>query len=315
MANIHNIYILDHPMFSMNNINFLSYIKKNQNIIKDMEVKITVTSLSPEHLKDPEIEDFLKSKNIEIFPVLITGNKIYKGLHDIVNIYESNISEYNKHTRDMEMQQQMQQQQMQMQMQKQQQMQMQQQQQKQKQDFQNPDQDQDQDEIHSYISQQLQLKSKTDDDENPFGEMGNNSMMDTYRHMMTRRNTDKKNPFSSKTRTIEEKESEKEDESENMQSIIYNQLQNGKNPMAPKENIYSRSSTTSNQSSSNRQRQMNIMKNDMGNDMDDREDNIKGDVEEEVINIDPSKIEYDEDDDPGDSILEKAYWSRNAETK
>lgn len=333
----HNIYILDHPMFSVNNINFLSYIKKNQSIIKDMGVKINITSLSPEQLDDPAIEEFLKSKKIEVFPVLITDNKIYKGLHDIVNIYETNINEYHQHIRDLDMQQQKQQEiqrqqeiQKQLELRKQQEFQRQQMALKQKEVQRQREAPIDDDEqMHSYISQQLQTKSKMDDDEEaPFGDSGNNSMMDTYRHMMTRRNGDKRNPFNSKMRTVEDKETRVEErpvEAMSMQDVIYKQLQNGMNPMAPpKENMndMQRSNMAPQNRNNNqlqnqdpRRRQMQMMKNNMDDVDEEREDNIKGEVEEEVVNIDPSKIEYDVDDDPGDAILEKAYWSRNAETK
>lgn len=337
----HNIYILDHPMFTENNINFLSYIKKNQSIIKDMGVRINIISLTPDQLNEPEIENFLKSKKIEVFPVLITDNKIYKGLHEILHIYETNIVEYNKHIRETEIKkQQMQQQelikqQQMQQMQQQQQHQMQQmQQQKQKEIMMQKERQKrsapiDSDEqMHSYISQQLQIKQQNDDDEEvPFGDGSNNIMMDSYRHMITRRNTDKKNPFSSKMRTLEDGErtnSQTNEESgpEQMQDIIYKQLQNSKNPMIPSKEGPREISVSNNQhqqmSQNPRHRQMQMIKSQMNGDdgdIDERDDNIKGDVEEDIINIDPSNIEHDGDEDPQDAILEKAYWNRMSETR
>lgn len=332
----HNIYILDHTMFTDNNINFLSYIKKNQSIIRDMGVKISIVSLTPDQLNEPEIENFLKSKQIEIFPVLITDNKIYKGLHDIINIYQTNIGEYHKHAREVEMQRQQHQQQEMIRQQefiKQQEIIAKQREAlKQKEVIRQKEATIDDDEqMHSYISQQLQTKSKMDDDEEtPFGDGSNNNMMDMYRHTMTRRGGgDKKNPFGSKMRTLEDNEMKEEEtpmpnESMSMQDIIYKQLQNGMNPMTPpKETVrdlqrpLNTLPSNRNQSNDPRRRQMQMLKNNMNDHDDDeeREDNIKGEVEEEIVNIDPSKIEYDADDDPGDDILEKAYWSRNAETK
>ena len=303
----HNIYILDHPTFKTNNISFLSYIKKNQDIIKQMGVKLTITSLTSNQLNDPEIGSFLKSKNIDLFPVLITDQKIYKGMQEIVNIYENNISEYNQHLKNVEIykqqiqQQQIQQQLMQRQMlmQQQQQQQVQQRTQQLKQQVQQQKQQQqpknyapiDSDEqLHSYMSQNLHSKSKNDDDnddEVPFGDDENNSMMDTYRHMITRRNGEKRNPFNSKMRTVEDnnsvqkntqKNTQKNSDDVDMQNVIFNQLQSKNN-------------------------------------MELRSDNIKEIDNEETVNIDPSKIDYDQDEDPQDKILESAYWNRIAETK
>lgn len=326
MDTIHNIYVLDHPMFTDNNIKFLSYIKKNQAVIKDMGVKINIISLTPEQLEDPDIENFLKSKQIEIFPVLITDNKVYKGLHDIVNIYQTNIEEYYKHMREIEMQKQRQLEiQRQNEMQRQQQLQKQQMKQNEMQQKQNEMQQKQnapidsEEQIHSYMSSQLNVKNKNndDDEDTAFGDGADNSMMDTYRHMMTRRNGEKKNPFSSvKMRTIENNErkteaDDKQIESMNMQDIILKQLQNKSSTMINQKDGTNRSQQTS------RQKQMESLKNQMNDtpDDDEREDNIKGEVEEERVNIDPSNIEYDADDDPQDAILEKAYWSRVSETK
>lgn len=306
----HIIYILDHPMFRDHNINFLSFIKHNIIIIRNMGVKITINTLTLDKLDNPDVKEFLIRKNIDIFPVLITKNKIYKGLHDIVNIYKTNIAEYNNYIRNQEMQ---------MQNKKEEQSTLQVNNRLHNQgnniQVQLPNKMQqkyapveDEENIHSYISDELQIKNKVDDDEeSPFGEIGNNSMMDTYRHMMTRRSKDNKNPYSSNMRTLEDssRENIRGTEPSNMQDVIYKQLQNN--------TIVNKCQTDS---INQRQKQMQRMKSNIEDtDDEDREDNIKGDIGEEVINIDPSKIEYDADDDPGDAILEKAYWSRNAETK
>jgi hypothetical protein len=314
---LHNIYILDHPMFKDNNIKFLSYIKKNQNIIKNMSVRITITPLTPDQLEDKEIEEFLRSKQIEVFPVLITDNKIYKGLHDIVNIYETNIIEYNKHVREIESQRLQQMQQMQ---------QMQQIQQKSnlinneqknipiksEQPKRNAPIDNDE-QMHSYIASQLHIKNKEEEDETVFGDGGDNIMMDSYRHMMSRRGVEKKNPFGSKMRTIENSEKKVNDnEPMNMQDIIFKQLQNKQVNNQVNKQVNNEIDMDKNP----RHKQMQMIKNQMNDTEDDeRDDNIKADVEEERINIDPSNIEYDGDEDPQDAILEKAYWNRVSETK
>ena len=245
----HNIYILDQPVFKINNINFLSYLKRNLNIIKKMNVKINITSLTLDQLESSSVKNFLANKQIDTFPILITENKVYKGLQEILFIYESNIKEYMAF--------------------------MSKQVQPSKQDTpkkkEPPSDDSDEEGVHSYMSKELHIKNTNDenDEETPFGDVGDNSMMDTYRHIMNRRN--KKDMFSSKTRTLENTNS--------VQNEIYNQLQNNK----------------SNQK--------------------EREDNIKTAIDDD-INIDPSTVQYDPDEeDPNDILIEKAYWSRMAETK
>lgn len=278
MENIHNIYILDHPLFINNNINFLAYIKKNQMAIKNMKVSIHIEIIQADQLQDPQIEKYLKDKNIEIFPILITNKKIYKGLHDIINIYETNIRSYfdYMHQKELQIQNEMKRQQfMQTQNEFKIQKEMEKQQMIQKQ---NEDNDMDDERMHSYISKELQIK-EAEHEESPFGDIGNDSMMDTYRHMMTKRSTEKRNPFNNnKLRSLENKKGE---DDINMQDIIYKQLQ----------------------------------KNKSMEDDDYHEDNIKQNSDDETINIDPTKIEYDMDDDPQDAILEKAYWNRVSETK
>ena len=291
MDTVHTIYILDTPNLKKDNVNFLTYISSKLNIIKNMGVKVRVVSLLPEQLDELSIKNFLNSKNIKEFPVLVTDVKTYHGLREIITIYANNINEYNKYQYNMELQKQKQME-IQKQVEKRNQMNLQSSMQSNKQ----REIIDDDDHIHNYISEELQIKNKDKDDEeeNPFGEINSNSMMDTYRHMMTRRNTNKKNPFSSKTRVIEEKEQKKEEyktmnsssvmssntssSSGNMQDIIYNQLQNSSN-----------------------------------NNEELREDNIKSDNTEVSINIDTSNIDYD-DDDPSGAMLEKAYWSRNSES-
>ena len=296
MEIIHNIYILDHPMFVDNNIKFLSYIKKNQETIKDMGVRIIISALTPDQLTDPNVEFFLKSKHIKAFPVLITDSKIYKGLHEIVYIYQTNIVEYNKYKDELQKQTMIQQVALQKQQQQKQQQQMQQQQMQMQVAIKQQDIDSDE-QIHSYISQQLHIKTKTDDEDTPFGD-GDNMMMDSYRHMISRRNVDKKGPYSSKMRTVEQKN---DDDNDNIQNVIFKQLQTRSNSIVTND--------THEISLQKNSRRDNKQNNSHGSD-DEREDNIKGEVEEDGINIDPSNIEYDGDEDPQDAILEKAYWNR-----
>lgn len=264
---IHNIYILDDPFFDDINIKFLSYLKKNKSIIKDMGVSIRIDALTSDQLN--EIEDFLKENNIEIFPILVTDKKIYKGLHDIVMIYDTNIKSYHNHIYQQE---QLKQQEI---LRNQQELYQRQQQIQKQQQKQSIIEDSDLDEqMHSYIANELQLKTVEKDD-SMFNDMNNDNMMDSYRHMMSKRGTEKRSPFNNKLRSLENTK-QSNDDNINMQDIIYNQLQN---------NV-------------------------------DKEDNIKHEIDDdEVINIDPSKIKYDEDDDPQDAILEKAYWNRVSETK
>lgn len=289
----HIIYIFDHPSHNDNNIKFLSYIKRHHNIIKNMDVRIKIITLLPSDLDNPSIQAFIRSRNIDEFPSLITDTKVYKGLKEIINIYETNISEYNKYYIQLE---------------------------KQKQllltnNIPKPkpkpipipfeSELNDDDELHSYMQNNLQLKNKYDDDEEDtiVGDSGDNTMMDTYRHHMSKRNVNRKNPFNSKMRTIESDTNKKidADTDVDIQAAMFQQMQKNKLTLNTNHNELTKAIDKYN--------------NNVDDD-DEREDNINNtnDYEESSINVDPTKINYD-DDDPQDSLLEKAYWSRISETK
>ena len=308
----HTIYILDHPSYASQNINFLNYIKYYQNVIKNMDVRIKISVLLPTDLNNPEISSILKLKNIDIFPTLVTDTKIYKGMEEIVNIYTTNIKEYNNYLKQVE---------------------------EQKAKFnemnnkrteekkieekrrkENEDNIDDEDQIHSYMNKQLQMKSKYDDDEEDtaLGDSGDNSMMDTYRHMIARRDSTKKNPLNSKMRTLESNDTTTNNNTNNtklisnndiesMQSAMYKQLQKNNMSLSTHHDTIANSMDTYNKNNNN--------DNNDNSDNEEREDNIKGGLDDEGINIDPTKLSYDGEEDPQDAIIEKAYWSRMAETK
>ncbi len=301
----HNIYILDHPMFYDKNVDFLSYIKRNKPIINNMGVTISIIPILPDQLNDPKIESFLKNKNINMFPILVTENKIYKGIRDIVNIYNNNIYEYNMYLKTVEQQKhmyQLRQRQMQQEfLERENRMKLMELEKQRQNNYSQYNQQEkyapidDDEQIHSYIANQLQVANKNDDEDDiPFGEVGDNMMMDSYKHMINRRNVDKRSVFNNKTRTIEDRESNVI-ESKKIQDVIFQQLQN-----------------SNNEKTLNNRISIGNVKNDSDY---EREDNIKGEIEEESINIDPSKIEHDPEDDPQDMLLEKAYWNRVSETK
>jgi hypothetical protein len=256
--NIHNIYILDIYEFNINNIKFLNYIKRNKEIIKNMGIQLKVHIVYPSQLQnDYDIKLFFLSKQIDTFPVLITDKKIYTSLHEIVKVYESNIIAYKKYIESKNIY-------------------------KESKDIKNNNKtiDQeinDEEHIHSYISQNLQMKTTNDDDDDelPFDDNNSSNMMDMYRHMISKRNTEKKNPnTNSKIRTLETTTNEQNDT--NINNIIYKQLQQNK---------------------------------------EDNISNTKEEDQDDNINIDPSIIEHDGDEDPQDILLEKAYWNRISETK
>lgn len=255
---LHTIYILDDITFKHINMNFLNYISRNKLLLAEMEVKVRINLLLIDQLQDPEIESFLKNNNINQFPILISGNNIYKGLQDIIKLYESNFNAFRSHKiRQMQIEQQqkiyqIKKEQEQGRGQEQRPMQgqerpMQGQGHERKQDQKKVDDDNN---IKAYMDFEIGggKKQEIEDDDNIFnmGDSGSN-MMDNYRNMMERRGT-------SKSRT-----------------------KNG--PVVTTE----------------------------------REDNIE--TSDSPLNIDPTKINYDDEKDPQDDLIEQAYWARMSESK
>jgi hypothetical protein len=291
----HNLYILDCPDLIQKNINFLSYIRRNQDLLKSMNVIVNVSVINQ-----------VGNLTIDDFPILTTQNKKYHGFHDIVVVYESNIREYNnyiasindkhkdiyqvsknitsnakknkpveriKHTDD---------------------------------SFDERNEDSDY-QLHSYIQSNLRQVSNSmdDDDASPIGDVGNKSMMDQYNFMLDRRSRGPKNPYAPRknndiammSNSIKPVNNS-DGNANSMQDMMFQQLQ----------------SSNSNKQKRDTNDFHNESERDFQNDL-DREDNIKSEVDDEPINIDPTKIEHDIDEDPQDQVMEQAYWNRISETK
>jgi hypothetical protein len=272
----HNLYILNGTSFNNNNKSLLIYIKQINHILRDMEVNLTIIPLDIDQITE-DVDELLERKNIKNFPILITPNKIYDGMANIIEIYENNINEYKKYKllelyqieekerqRQIMIQQQLMQKQ---QLLKQQQMMNNRTTKKKTDDSENDD---DNDNLKNYMNRQIgstNSSSKKEDSDVEDNEMlfdgTRTDMMDMYRTMMEKRGTSgSKNLRDSKLRIVET------------------------NSFSVKKN----------------------------NSNENKEDNIEQ-TEAETINIDPSSIEKDPDDDPQDYILEQAYWSRISETK
>lgn len=250
---LHTIYILDDHVFKRVNIDFLSYINRNKELLQEMGVKVKVNSLLLDQLQDPEIEDFLRSNNINQFPILISGNKIHKGLQDIIKLYESNFNAYKAHKiHQMQLAQQERINQI-------------------KNMYPEPVQkpvpvqrtepvqkhedqkNNDKNNIKDYMDFEIgggKKKQEIEDDDNVFNMGDSGNMMDNYRNMMERRGG-----FKSKTKSV--------------------------------------TITTTEESI--------------------REDNVE--IDDSPLNIDPTKIDYDEEKDPQDDLIEQAYWARMSESK
>jgi hypothetical protein len=272
----HNLYILNGTSFNNNNKSLLIYIKQINHILRDMEVNLTIIPLDIDQITE-DVDELLERKNIKNFPILITPNKIYDGMANIIEIYENNINEYKKYKllelyqieekerqRQIMIQQQLMQKQ---QLLKQQQMMNNRTTKKKTDDSENDD---DNDNLKNYMNRQIgstNSSSKKEDSDVEDNEMlfdgTRTDMMDMYRTMMEKRGTSgSKNLRDSKLRIVET-------------------------------NSFSEKKNNSNEN---------------------KEDNIEQ-IEDKPINIDPSSIEKDPDDDPQDYILEQAYWSRISETK
>lgn len=295
----HNIYILDIPELIHKNISFLGYIKRNQELLKTMNVIVNIT-----------IVNQLNHFKITDFPILATKNKQYYGYHDVVIVYESNIREYNnymaslsnKNERSNERSNDIYQ--------------------VSKntssnnikryqhsniisEDGNNPEKNnidnssydslnEDSDyQLHQYFQSNLRqvTNAMDDDDASPIGDIGNKSMMDQYHYMLDKRGKSHKNPYTPrKNNDIAMMTTNSGNKNETMQNMMFQQLQ-GIN-------------------------ERNYIKNSNNDDInEEREDNINIDTNEESINIDPSKIEHDPDEDSQDNIMEQAYWNRISETK
>lgn len=279
----HNIYILDVPELTQKNVNFLEYIKRNQSLLKSMKVIINIFVTSQ-----------VGNLTVANFPVLVTKNKTYYGLHDIVIVYESNIREYNNYINTIN---------------------------KKEIDTyrvsKNTDKKNNESEylndsknitidnnedtdnqLHQYIQSNLRITSNDDidDDVSPIGDIGSKSMMDHYNYMLDKRSKSHKNPYAPRknndiammSSSSNSSNSNNKSNNKNMQDMMFQQLQGSM--------------------SGNKQ----YNKEDA--DVYEKEDNIKAELTEETINIDPSKIEHD-DEDPQDNIMEQAYWNRISETK
>jgi hypothetical protein len=285
---LHNIYILDNPYLKQINLNFLNYIKSIQDILKDMNVKIIINTFSQKDVYGQDFNYFLQKYSIAKFPVLMTNNKIYQGIKNIVVIYNENIKEYsiylqkkqkaindankieqnlqqmgnkpsektsekitNKPTNKVT---------------------------NKREDILNNNTNEDEDRIFEYFKNEINIpaNASTYDEEDSIFEDKKSSLMDSYNVMINKRNSAKKNIRSSNFRTLEttNKPDQKSNMTEKENSIITDNIK-------------------------------------------EEDDNIKleNDVDDVPINIDPSTIERDEDYDMQDDLLEKAYWNRISETK
>lgn len=88
---VHSIYIYNHESIKNVNKALLTFIFDNKDIISNMNVNIKIFNIA-----GPKIEEFINQNSITIFPILITNNKVYKGIKEIITIYRLNINEYKK---------------------------------------------------------------------------------------------------------------------------------------------------------------------------------------------------------------------------
>lgn len=244
MSISHVIYVYVNPQLNEINKLLLSYIQKNKNNIKLLDVNLKVYSLDKEH----EINELIEKYNITMFPVLLTPKKVYNGIKEIINIYDINIKKYNE---ILEYNNMLEQKLMN--------------ERKNKENKSLYIQNDPDNFLHSYTNQELKGFSKNLDDEgDDLGDTINNNVLDAYRQMMQTRNIKKGN-----------------DQPSMSSNMSVNSL-DSINPIKPIQ-------------------------------LSDRKDNIISE-EPKSINIDVNQIEKDGTEDPQDDIIERAYWSRIAET-
>jgi len=324
----HIIYILDKAIFKQLNINFLNFIRHNLAVIRNTGVKLNVMIMLEEDLMTERGKKFIQMYEVKYFPILITPSKIYQGINDIVTVYNENIKRYHKFLSDKELIEQKKQEEYEKKLLYQKELQKREILEKEKQKILlnniNIKKQQsivqprvmseydEQERLHEFLRHQIDETNndRYREDDDMFEERGNSSdMVDSYKIMMDKRNSSThRNLRNSNLRTIErEPVSARHQQRNQQQKILYQDLEDN-------DDMSQKMQTMLNKQQKNRYVQNTSI---INNEDELREDNIKAEVEDESVDIDPTKIniEKDENYDPLDDRLERAYWARIAETK
>lgn len=77
-------------------IELLSFLAENLQYLKQLEIVFTIQKFKESDLKNSFVLDMLKGKNINIYglPALVTKNRTYYGLNDIITIYTQSINHH-----------------------------------------------------------------------------------------------------------------------------------------------------------------------------------------------------------------------------
>jgi hypothetical protein len=92
----HNLIVTFDTVENGSNVRVLRFIAKNNHTLKEMGVNVVVELITREQVSATCTTDKLKKDNISVLPALKTASSVFQDANDIIELYSTNMAEYDK---------------------------------------------------------------------------------------------------------------------------------------------------------------------------------------------------------------------------